>query len=395
MRGRKLKRAAGALTVLAMLLLQATVAGAHTEDDPSTGEKVLDEESSASVDARLIARANGWRHDATLRHVRESRRFADLAGELAEAHPKTYASATFADKPGQPSLIRFVGEPPEDARAQVERSGLRVDVVGGATYSETALHERAQAVHERLSRSGYQQVVTAAMDDDRILASVYGAGDPELPRELAEGVKVSESREPVAVDEHTRGGGPLLSNGAFRCTSGFTVRAGNGTTGVATAGHCTGLNQYRQPSDNLTYSTTFQAQHYGFWGDFEWHTTPHIEPAEFFATSTQVRQVNSIDGWLPVGTPSCVYGRSSNARACDTVYSNFVITTMGNGTTHWFLMAMTDDNTIPGDSGGPWSFATIADGIHKGDITLGGARRNMWSRADLLPISLGVSVRTQ
>lgn len=39
---------------------------------------------------------------------------------------------------------------------------------------------------------------------------------------------------------------------------------------------------------------THQGEHNGFFGDFEWKTTPHIEPAEFYATATQVRAVNSV-----------------------------------------------------------------------------------------------------
>lgn len=394
MRVGSLSRVGGAVALAAVLLLQATGVSADTERDPDTGEEVVDARTATVNDAEVLAEERGWDVKATVQHVEDSRRFADLAADLAAEFPKTFAGAAFAPRPGDVSVIRFVEEPPKEAHSRIEESGLEVRLVGGARYSQRALQDRAGKVHEHLIESGYKQVVTAAMGDDTILASVYGEGSSELPRELADGVKVSPSRAPVAVDEHTRGGAPLLRNWSFNCTSGFSVQNGSGTTGVATAGHCTGLNQYRQPSDNLTYSTSFQSQHYGFWGDYEWHTTPHIEPAEFYATATQVRPVYSLGGWLPVGTPSCVYGRSSNARACDTVYSSFVIATV-SGSTHWFLMAMTTDNTIPGDSGGPWSFATIADGIHKGDITLGGGRRNMWSRADLLPYALGVSVRTQ
>ena len=376
---RKMTRTAGAIGVVAALLLPAAGASAREVKDPDTGHETVDARSATMSDARLVAEQNDWEPEATLEYVGQSRAFAELATDLSRAFPKTYASAEFAERPKAPSVVRFVGDPPREAYEMAEKSGLPIKVTGGARYSETVLQERAKAVHEHLMRSGFRQVVTATTTDDIILASVYGKGEPDLPRELAQDVELVQSLEPVARDEHTRGGAPLLDDGSFECTSGFSVRNGNGTTGVATAAHCTGLNQYRQPSDGLTYGMTHQGEHNGLFGDFEWKTTSHIEPAEFFATSNQVREVNSVSGLLPVNTPSCVYGRSSNARACDQVFSNFVIVTV-SGRTNWFLMAMDNDNTVPGDSGGPWSFATIADGIHKGDVTLSGGRRNMWSR---------------
>lgn len=393
MRKRRITGTGAAVAVMATLLLQATGVNALESTDPDTGHDVMDARRSTVVDAGILAEQRGWDGKSTVAYVDQSRRFADLAAELGREFPKTYAGASFAERPGASSVVRFVGEPPEDAVARAEKSGLAITVLGGAKYSEVKLQDRARAVHEHLLRSGFREVATATTAGDGILATVYGDGKSELPDDLSEGVRVTRSRGPVAADEHTRGGAPLLSNGSFRCTSGFAVRASNGTTGVATAGHCT-VNQYRQPSDGLTYGMTHQLQHNSLFGDYEWKTTSHIEPAEYFATTTQVREVNTVSGLLPVNTPSCVFGRSSNSRACDQVFSNFVVVTI-NGVTNWFLMAMDNDNTIPGDSGGPWSFSTIADGIHKGDVTLGGGRRNMWSRADLMPLALGVSVRTQ
>lgn len=381
-----------ALALVATAVGATGVAGAGEDVAPS--HRVVDAKTAASIDAQTLAKQRGWEVAATAQHFQDSRRFAELARALGDKYPEIWAGARFSAAPGGASLVRFVGEPPSEVHREVEESRLKVEVQGGAKRSEREVQERAEKVHQHLLETGYKQVATATSPEGTIQATVFGEGRSELPQELAEGVRVSVSKEPVARDEHSLGGAPLLVNGVFNCTSGFTVQNGAGVTGLATAGHCTGLNQYRQPSDGLVYGMTHQAEHNGFWGDFEWKTTPHVEPAEFFARSAEVRPVTSVSGWLPVGTPSCVYGRSSNLRACDTVYSSFVIVTL-NGATNWFLMAMQSDNTIPGDSGGPWSFATIADGIHKGDVTLGGGRRNMWSRASLLPAALGVSVRTQ
>ena len=89
----------------------------------------------------------------------------------------------------------------------------------------------------------------------------------------------------------------------------------------------------------------------------------------------------------------CIYGRSSNNRECDEVYSDFVNAISG-GTLISSLVGMTDDNTIGGDSGGPWSFGTEATGGHRGDQWIWFKYRNVFSVADLFPVALGVFVQT-
>ncbi|MBY5163084.1 S1 family peptidase [Salsipaludibacter albus] len=380
--------------VLAATALVAGATAAAAQEDPAVDDKVLDRTTSEALDARLVAEANDWKPVPTREFLVDSRRFAELAASIAESHPDRFAAAVYAERPGDTSLLRFEGHVPKEVEQLVERSGLRVKLTDDARHTAEELQERTAKVHDLLVESGYEQVVAAAMPDDTIQASVYGKGSPKLPDELAKGVELTVSERPVARDEHTRGGAWLLNNEVNWCTTGFSVRSTTGTTGISTAGHCTPeVDEYVQPSDGLEYDIDHEADHYGLFGDVAWYTTDHVEPAEFYATATQVREVNSVSNLLPVNVPSCVYGRSSNDRECDDVYSNFVIATFG--ATHWFLMAMDSDNTIGGDSGGPWSFGTEADGIHKGDLTLGGGRRNVWTRASLMPISLGVSVRTQ
>lgn len=388
-------RAAGLLATVA-LLAGSTTAMAHEgkEHDPDTDERVVGERRAEAADTRLIARTNDWEVPATRVFLEGSRVFAEISAELAERHPKQFAAAVYADAPGDPAVVRFVGEPPREALELLAKLDLEVKVEGDATYSARALQERTNEVHAFLLESGYEQAVAAAMPDGTIEATVQGAGEVKLPRRLADGVKVEVTEKPVAQDAHTRGGAELLDDGSFECTSGFTVQNGSGTTGIATAGHCSGLNEYEQPSDGLVYSMTHVTEHYGFWGDAEWKTTPHVEPAEYYASTTDLREVNSMSSWLPVNTPTCKFGRTTLVRTCDDVYSNYVVAAFA-GPVHYFLMATDDNNVDFGDSGGPWSFGTEADGITKGFMTLGGSTRDVWMRASLFPAAIGVSVRTQ
>lgn len=384
-----------AFTAATALTIGATGASAH-ERDPHPGGTALDRRAATIADAEVLAKQDRLEVEAALAHLEDSRRFTHLVTELSEKHADTFASARYAEDPGDASVVRFVGEPPKDAVALIDEFRLPVEVTGHARYTEQALQDRAAKVHEHLAESGFEQVATATTTEDGVVATVFGKGSTKLPRELAAGVRVTVVEEPLAVDEHTYGGGQLLFSGTNWCTTGFSVRdLSSGVTGTSTAGHCDEVDQYDEsPSAGDEYGITLQDIHYGFWGDVAWGTTSHWEPAEYWARSNERREVNSVSGLLPVGVPSCIYGRASNNRACDDIHSNFVTMTI-NGATHWFLMAMENDNTIGGDSGGPWSFGTEADGIHKGDLTLDGGRRNVWTRASLMPVSLGVEVRTQ
>ena len=83
----------------------------------------------------------------------------------------------------------------------------------------------------------------------------------------------------------------------------------------------------------------------------------------------------------------------NGTRTCDQIYSTFVVSFSG-GTMIASLIATDNDNTSPGDSGGPWSFGTIADGGHRGDQWIWFGWRNIFSRAALFPAALGVEVMT-
>lgn len=75
------------------------------------------------------------------------------------------------------------------------------------------------------------------------------------------------------------------------------------------------------------------------------------------------------------------------------MYSTFVSGTF-DGVLTESLVAMENDNTVGGDSGGPWSFRTEATGIYTGDAYLWSSA-HMFTVADLFPVSVHTSVRIQ
>lgn len=218
-----------------------------------------------------------------------------------------------------------------------------------------------------------------------------------LPVDFRAGVRLSIAAGDVAVDEHAYGGMWVRDDGVNECTSGWAVTGAGGVTGVTTAGHCDGINEIDEPGVGA-FGLTHQGEHRGQWGDVEWKTSAsHIEPDDFYATATEVRDVQAVEprANITVGESICVYGRSSNSRDCSHTVLRTSISCTNSGVFNDRLVAMNAKNTtIGGDSGGGWSFNFTAYGSHKGGCTVDNGLRNVFSVADLYDEALGVTVRT-
>ena len=57
----------------------------------------------------------------------------------AAALPQVYAGAIYGEQPGDGSVLRFVGTVPSKAAALARATGLKIELTGGARYSEKAL----------------------------------------------------------------------------------------------------------------------------------------------------------------------------------------------------------------------------------------------------------------
>ena len=111
-------------------------------------------------------------------------------------------------------------------------------------------------------------------------------------------------------------GGEALS----RCTSGFGTRQDShtsGTRGMSTAAHCD--NNLTDDGDSLT----FQDSHYGYAGDFQWHTGSEPARDDFYAgsssvTETDLRDVSNVT-LADAGYYLCTNGKITH-RKCGTVH---------------------------------------------------------------------------
>ena len=177
------------------------------------------------------------------------------------------------------------------------------------------------------------------------------------------------------------------------CTSGFAVTTLGGTTGVSTAAHCSGLDQYNPPNGDPDFSITFQGQHLGIFGDVQWQTTVDPRAGRVLRhRDTEIRSQDSgsraVERHLrqqlvlrlrPLVQQPPVRRGVLRLRECH-LGGSFISS----------LVGMTEDNTIGGDSGGPWSYGTEAVGGHRGDQWIWFKYRNVFSVADLFPVALGV-----
>ena len=404
--GRRLRQRYGAATALGAVVITAAIsalavlppATAHTaaahEADHDGKSVAISLDEAQLLDAKALSRLYGVSVKESLAFALDSRSFAAFSTELAEKYPHSYAAAVWGEKPGAPAVLRFVGRVPAEVAEAARKLPFEVVVEGDAKRSALAQQEIAIQANKQLVKAGFDQSAVAPLPDGGFAATAWSKRGVKAPR-LPEGIKVDIADEPLMGDLHSRGGGNMLDGGFRECTSGFSVITPGGVTGISTAAHCTGLDQYQEPNTGTTYDMDFEQQHYGVLGDFEWHTTPtHIDPAEYFARTNEIRDVNSVSGVLPVGTPTCMFGQTSDVRWCDTVAFQNVVASF-TGPLHCFLTLNATSSAQPGDSGGPVSWGTEADGLIKGFMTVGGVRRDTWVRASLMPAAIGVSVRTK
>jgi streptogrisin C len=366
------------------------------------GAKRQTEAESLLQDLSLVAKAKGWTLAEARADYMAAEEIGAIAAQLAERRPDIFIGSVLSPKPGGRPSLYVKGVADQAVYDLIADARVKIDVVDRQPYSFAELEHRNLQVHNMLAEQGFDEIATSFdfQKGGQIQAMVARKpGLPEfavsvlaeLPATLRDSVDLVISDKPVAQDFYAYGGMAVHDDGAFECTAGWSVVNGSGTTGVTTAGHCTGINQIMHPGIGL-HAMTHQAEHRGQWGDIEWKTTVALESPEFYATATSIRDVTSIEprASISVGESICFYGRSSNNRDCSLDVAATSVSCTVNGVFNNRLVRMNGNSAIPGDSGGGWSFNFRAYGSVKG-ICGGGS---VFSVADLYDEALGVTVRT-
>jgi hypothetical protein len=397
---------------LSMFGLSANAAD-RDEHDETIGQKVSQKVADTS-DATLLASEIGKSLEEVEASLVFQQEFEKLFKELMKKHPEKIARVWLEPDAGQKANIQFVGTAPNI------RSPLNIDITDGAKYSFQEQEGRAKYLSKLLTDNAYNNFLTYFdHNTGQIKLEMKTANRAKaLTRQSLQSLlsnknRSLESDESKAFDnlsiddidfeviegsgeiyqlEFARGGEWLRDDGFRECTSGWAVSGPNGN-GIVTAAHCTGLNELEHSYSTANVDMTWRSQERGN-GDAEYHTTTHTEVAEYFATNTAIRDVTGIKLtflMLP-GQSVCEYGRSSGTRTCaHTVIANNVTATFTDGVTVSNLVRVTGDNSIGGDSGGPWSWGTIAWGVHSGS----NGTTSLFTPVQRVQSELNVTILTQ
>ncbi|WDE07916.1 hypothetical protein SG34_014115 [Thalassomonas viridans] len=396
---------------LALLLatpLSAMAGNEHSHDhaDEHTHDQVYQTpEQTVYEDAKILAEQSGLLVADVEKSIAFQTKFSELAQKINERFPDKVSGIWVEAVPKTQGHMRFKGKIPEEVRALLTENRLsdKVSIRGNDKLSLGEQLKRVNIMAKSLLSMGYKNAITSfnqktQMIDSTVQVSALGVKPDkraivtrmhkqlQLQKsktqqedgqvmdakalEFSEqefNLKVVRGEGPMIDFEHSRGGNWLRDDGFRECTSGWAVSGGSGD-GIITAAHCTGLNQFEEPGVPL-YSMTWRRQHLGPSGDTEYHTTTHIEPAEFYATAGSIREVNAWRWtWSMPGAAVCRYGRSSNIRTCNHTVLNIGVTVNQNGTLVGSMVTASNHSGIGGDSGGGWSWGNTAWGIHSGSI---------------------------
>ena len=336
--------------------------------------------------------------------------FALAVAQIREAFPEAFAGAEIVD--GNRAWVAFAGQTPEAARAMIDtfgstQSGISVEARADVGFTEVELQRAIKAAHFAVLEATHVldastlfdyatgKITTNVVLDNTASDSVLDGLKDIATNNLTNATRadivnsitasVVRSAHPVlggndSSSEHL--GGEVIGG----CTSGFVVETPLAVRGISTAGHC---------GDDLTddgASLTFEEEHQGTHGDFQWHSGSQDLPNEFYAgsessTETNKREVNS-KSYPTVGQTLCLNGATTH-KDCQEVRKLNVC----NGD-RCDLVQMGARHAAGGDSGGPVYWENTAYGLHQGYVSdpFWPFTRDVFSRTDRIFSALDVSV---
>lgn len=405
--------AAMILTTSLLVLVQMSPSNAHHSDrnraDTETPQVEVEndtfelppgvvKQSEAEAEADDIARTaaeTGLSTSAIKTASAFRAAFDTYVGELRDKYDGQIAAAFAKRIPAMEGILRFVGDVPPDVVTEISRRGWNVALSGGHGISIDEQHMRNRVVAQALVDARYSNFVSFYDVEDDVIrvrfkvreghpqpdrADVAAAtqrrlSDTESPLqgraaqvlETDIEVEIKTGNGPIVTPAHSRGGNWLRDGNVNECTSGWSVNGSNGN-GIVTAGHCDGLEKFLQPGVTA-YNMLLRAEENGLDGDVEYHTTSHIELAEFYATATSIRDTVSFEATSTMENDViCFYGRESNDRKCNHTITaeSICVAPEGGPPLVCKLARATNDNSELGDSGGGWSYSTRAYGVHHG-----------------------------
>lgn len=357
-------------------------------DDLPPGVVKQNAQEAHQSDLVLLARGKGLTVQEADAAIHFQQAFTLYVADLDARFPGQISRAWMAPAPDRSGFVQFVDNAP------TESTPMGVTLLGGGGLTRIEHTLRAELAAAAIKVAGFTNFLTYFDASRKVIEvlMVVAPGSPapdsgQVFNVVRDAIASDQTLRPQArvvvsadlhlrVDvregeiftlEHARGGNWVRDDGFRECTSGWAVEGPDGD-GFITAAHCTGINEFEE-ADGTVFETDWQDEERGK-GDAEYHTTPtHVDVAEFYATSSSIRDVESKKDtiWMLKGSSVCVYGRSSNVRDCShEIIDHSVTATFTDGVTVEKLAMASGDSTIGGDSGGGWSWGTKAWGVHAG-----------------------------
>jgi streptogrisin C len=353
------------------------------------------------MDLSLVAEARGWSLDEASASLKATEAVGNVAVKLANERPDLFVGSVVSEDPlGSPSLL-VKGEADEYVKKLVAEEDVPINVVDGQPFSSVELDEQIQATHKALRSAGYQEItVTADIQRHGKIVATLRARDglDSRPGDIAKMVLANSHVNPEVIVSNSSLGHLSAPFGGMRvwdawtpeCTSGWSVGLYLFpvwiVSGVTTAGHCTGIDGIDEPGIGLR-NFPFEEEHIGAWGDIEYHSASVNAPDDFYATDTDVRDVQSVEpaASISINESVCFYSRLQGTRFCTPRVRYTNVTAFGASR----LVHMTAQVGIGGDSGGGWSYNNKAYGSLVGNCVVNGYFGDVFSVADYYPSALG------
>lgn len=409
---RRLRVSAFLLAVCCIALAPVTptaALGAEIASEGSAEESAVttDDGSNLRESAQFLAEQFDVEVSTALARLNHQEAVAPLLADWWIRYPDAYGGAHRPDGFASATVVRWVGQPPDDvvARAAAISPHIRFDT--GAQVSMPELVSLAEQVNVRMAAAGLTGYATEPdILSQNISISSWGEASSNLTHVAIQeaigallpatvGIDVQAATSSPSLDSGTRGGTAAVRPGRTQasCTFAFTVKQGS-RWGVLTAGHCSNDLDYLDPVTGRTRNATFQEEHIGYYGDHAWYSVSGTATDRFHISRTSSLQVTSVKAWqsIAIGDYYCHYGQRSNKTRCGTVHGTNLCFQGDTSTCNQVRISGATPVAQGGDSGGPWYSGSTAVGIYKGRWTTPWGVMHYFTPADIAASDLGVEI---